>query len=104
MEHIFLTSSPIITLLLTFITVTLIVLGRRLELPQLPAISVFYGLGFLIYHTICINNKAITDTSQLHFSIAVDLVLLFLGFITYLWVDDIISKNKNIKSYSDVLS
>lgn len=104
MGSIFLTSAPLITLLFTMITVILIVLGRKLELPQLPIVIVIYSLIFLIYHTVCINTRALTNTSPLYLSIAVDLVMLFLGFITYLWIDDIVAKNKNIKSYSDFLS
>lgn len=103
MGNIFLSSAPIMTLMLTLITVILIVLGRKLELPWLPVIIVVYSLGLLIYHTVWIN-KAIVDTSPLYLSIAVDLVMLFLGFITYLWIDDIVAKNKHIKSYSDALS
>lgn len=104
MGNIFLSSAPIMTLLLTMITVILIVLGRKLELPQLPIMIVVYSLGLLVYHTVWINNKAIVDTSPLYLSVAVDLVMLFLGFITYLWIDDIVAKNKHIKSYSDALS
>lgn len=104
MGNIFLSSAPIMTLLLTMITVILIVLGRKLELPQLPIVIVVYSLGLLIYHTICVNDNAIVDTSPLYLSIAVDLIMLFLGFITYLWIDDIVAKNKHIKSYSDALS
>lgn len=104
MGGVFLTSSPIITLLITFITVVLIVLGRKLEVPQLPIVIVIYSLAFLIYHTICINTGVTVDHTSLYFSIAVDLVMLLLGFITYLWIDDIAAKNKNIKSYSDSLS
>lgn len=104
MEHVFLTSAPIITLLLTLITVILIVLGRKLELPQLPIAIVIYSLAFLVYHTICINGQEVANMPALYFSLTVDLVMLLLGFISYLWVDDIVSKSKNIKSYSDALS
>ena len=104
MENIFLTSAPIMALLLTMVTVILIVLGRKLEWPQLPIVIVVYSLGFLIYHTICINNQVLTNLSPLYFSVAIDLVILLLGFITYLWIDDIVAKNKHIKSYSDELS
>lgn len=104
MEHIFFTSNPIMILVLTIITVSLIILGRKLELPQLPGIAVIYGLGFLVYHTICLNKVVASDVSSFYFSIAVDLVMLFLGFITYLWIDDIVAKNKNVKSYGDPMS
>lgn len=103
MENVFFTSEPMILLLLTVITVALIVLGRKLELPQLPVVVVVYSLGFLIYHTVKLNFKP-EDVTPYYFSIAVDLIMLFLGFMTYLWIDDIVAKNKKLKSYGDVLS
>lgn len=103
MENMFFTSEPIMILMLTIITVALIILGRKLELPQLPVIVVVYGLGFLVYHTVSLNHATSANLSPYYFSIAVDLVMLFLGFITYLWIDDIVSKNKNLKSYGDPL-
>ncbi len=104
MENIFFTSEPIMILMLTIVTVALIILGRKLELPQLPVVVVLYGLGFLTYHTVSLNQASSIDLSPYYFSIAVDLVMLFLGFITYLWVDNIVAKNKNLKSYGDPLS
>ena len=101
MENVFFTSEPIIVLMLTLITVSLIILGRMLELPGLPVVPVIYGLGFLIYHTVCLNNMIISNVAPFYFSIAVDLVILFLGFITYLWIDNIAAKNKNLKSYGN---
>lgn len=103
MENVFLTSEPFMILMLTLITVALIVLGRKLELPQLPVIVVVYSLGFLIYHTMGVKN-ATQNLAQFYFSIAVDLVMLFLGFISYLWIDNIVAKNKHLKSYGDPLS
>lgn len=104
MENVFFTAEPIMILMLTIITIALITLGRKLELPQLPVIVVVYGLGFLIYHTVSLNKATTAVLSPYYFSIAVDLVMLFLGFITYLWVDNIVAKNKNLKSYGDPLS
>ena len=104
MEHVFLTSSPIMAILLTFITVVLIIVGRKLEVPYFPIVIVIYSLALLIYHTICINTMSLVSTSSIYFSIAIDLVMLLLGFITYLWIDDISAKSKNLKSYSDSLS
>ena len=103
MENVFFTSNPIILLILVVLTTILIALGRKLEMPQLPIISVVYSVGFLIYHTIVINS-ATHNISSYYLSIAVDLVLLLLGFITYLWIDNIVAKNKKLKSYGEPLS
>ena len=105
MEGIFFTSEPLILIMIALITILLIVLGRKLETPYLSIIVVIYGLGLLVYHTIRLNSAPMdTNLSPYYFSIAVDLVMLFLGFITYLWIDDMYAKNKNQKSYSDALS
>lgn len=104
MGNVFFTSEPIMILMLTFVTVALIFLGRKLELPQLPVIVVVYGLGFLVYHTVLLNGSITGSVSPYYFSIAVDLIMLFLGFITYLWVDNIVAKNKKLKSYGDPIS
>jgi len=103
MENVFFTSEPIMIIMLTIITTALIIVGRKLELPQLPIIVVVYSLGLLIYHTICINSNPV-NISPYYFSIAVDLVMLLIGFITYLWIDNIVAKDKNLKSYGDPLS
>lgn len=104
MENVFFTSEPIMVLMITIITVSLITLGRKLELPGLPVVVVLYGLGFLVYHTLLLNKAKGISLSPYYFSIAVDLVILLLGFITYLWVDNIVAKSKNLKSYGDPLS
>ena len=51
----------------------------------------------------CINMGVLSDTSPLYLSIAVDLVMLFLGFITYLWIDDIETKMGKKKSIDNSL-
>lgn len=104
MGDVFFTSEPVIVLMITLITVVLIILGRKWELPQLPIIVVVYGLALLVYHTVLLNSAGGVTLSPYYFSIAIDLVMLLLGFITYLWVDDIVAKNKQLKSYGDPLS
>ena len=78
-------------------------LGRKLEITAFPIIVTFYSLGLLVYHTIGVNSTQ-GDLSPYYFSIAVDLVMLFLGFMSYLWVDNIVAKTKDLKSYGDPLS
>ena len=105
MEGIFFTSEPLILIMIVLITILLIVLGRKLETPYLSITVVVYGLGLLVYHTVTLNGAPTnSNLSPFYFSITVDLVMLFLGFITYLWIDDMYAKNKNQKSYSDALS
>jgi len=103
-DNVFFTAEPLIALMFAIITMALIVIGRKLELPYLPVTVVAYGLGLLVYHTVVLNLAVTEDLTQYYFSVAIDLIILFLGFITYLWIDNIVAKSKNKKSYSDALS
>ena len=104
MNGMLLTSEPITLLIITAITVVLIVLGRKIESPIYPVLIVFYSLGFLIYHSIGLNRVDEMSTSPVYFSIAADMIILFLGFISYLWIDDIAAKKRNSKNYGEALS
>ena len=102
-KYVFFTSDPVMLLFLTLITALLIFLGRQLEKRIFPATIVVYSLGLLIYHTLELSNAG-NMLGEFYFSIAADVILLFLGFISYLWIDSIVAKNKGLKSYSDVLA
>ena len=104
MSEVFLTSEPINLLILTVITVLLIIAGRKTEKPVFPLFVVFCTVGLLVYHSVNLNKMDFTISSPIYFSIASDMILLFLGFISYLWVDDIAAKNRNLKTYGDSLS
>ena len=104
MSEVFLTSEPITLLILTAITVILIILGKKTENPIFPVLVVFGTIALLIYHSVNLNKMDFTISSPIYFSIASDMILLFLGFISYLWVDDIAAKNRNLKTYGDSLS
>lgn len=104
MENVFFTSEPIIALILTIITVSLITIGRTMQIPHMPLIAVVYSLILLIYHTVGVNNALEVTTTPYYFSITIDLIMLFLGFISYLWIDDMVAKLRNKKSYGDALS
>lgn len=104
MNGMLLTSEPITLLIVTLITVILILLGRKTESPIYPVLIVFYSIGFLIYHSVYLNKIDVIETSSIYFSIAADMIILFLGFISYLWVDDIAAKKRNKKNYSEALS
>ena len=103
MESVFLTSEPIIALIILAITVILILLGKQLENSYCSLVIIIYSIIFLVYHTIAIGNSIRGVNPQLYISTALDLLLLLLGFITYLWVDNIVAKKKNLKSYGDPL-
>ena len=96
-----------VILIITAITTLMIILGRKVEQPIIPGIATIGNLCFLIYHSIVLDNLNPIDnsliTNQYNY-LAVGFVLLLISFITFLWVDDIVAKKKNKKSYDDSLS
>ena len=104
MNEVFLTSEPITLLVLTIITVILIIVGRKTEKPVFPILIVIATIGLLIYHSVNLSGLDTITASPIYFSIAADMILLFLGYISYLWIDDMAAKNRNLKTYGDSLS
>ena len=100
------TASPIMIITYLGITALFIFIARKLERAW-PLISlIVLIIGLLVYHTITLEGMESSSLliSNMYHCIAVDLVLMLLIFISYLWVDDIIAKNKKLKSYDDSLS
>ena len=97
----------IVVLAVTTITVLLIILGRKLELSVLPGIATIENLVFLVYHSLKLDSIAdgnSLSTSMEYNYLLVGFALLLISFIAFLWVDDIVAKKKNKKSYDDSLS
>jgi DMSO/TMAO reductase YedYZ heme-binding membrane subunit len=93
-------------LVYVLVTAGIIYVGRKLE-QAWPIITLMvYVVGVLIYHTVLLDSLESGSEliSVVYHCIAFDLILLFLAFISYLWVDDIIAKKKQLKSYDDSLS
>lgn len=97
------TSNPLVILVYTIIISALIYVSRKTEKPYLPIVMMVYTIILLIIHsTMKTGTDALSKTKYV--SIAFDLIFLFLSFISYLWIDDINAKNKNLKSYDNSLS
>ena len=96
-----------VILIITALTTIMIILGRKIEQPIIPGIATIGNLAFLIYHSIILDNLPIFEkaliTAEYNY-LAVGFVLLLISFISFLWVDDIVAKKKNKKSYDDSLS
>ena len=103
MEIIFNTSNPVIIIFYTLLIAGIIFLSRKTENPIIPVFLIVYAVILLIFHsTISPVNEA--ETHSKYISIAIDLIFLFLSFISYLWIDDINAKKKNLKNYDNSLS
>ena len=97
----------IVVLAVTTITVLLIILGRKLGLSVVPGRATIENLVFLVYHSLKLDSIAdgnSLSTSMEYNYLLVGFALLLISFIAFLWVDDIVAKKKNKKSYDDSLS
>ena len=97
-------SDPYAILIALSITVLAIILGKEFKKSFIPAICLFIFLALIIMHifqlTVLIDEyyKAMVTKS-----LGVDAIMIFLSYISYLWVDDIEAKEKNKKSIDNSL-
>ena len=96
-----------IIIALTIISAAIVFVARKLEQPIIPGALTIVYLMFLIYHSVKLNSVALDKPELLnieYYYLAVGFALLLLSFISFLWIDDIVAKKKNKKSYDDSLS
>lgn len=96
-------TNPITLVLLLAATVLLIFLGKEIKKPYAPAIGLIFFLVLVLIHSVQfatipeLNYEE--NYSTLVRCISVDLIMIFVTFFGYLWVDDIACKfykKKNI--------
>lgn len=100
-------TNPLTLVLLLAATVLLIFLGKEIKKPVAPALAL---VGFLLLVLIHSVQFGIIPTvnydvyrSQLLGCITVDLIMIFVTFFGYLWVDDIACKFYKKKSLDNSL-
>lgn len=101
------TANPIIIIMYTCIAAGIIMLGKKTETPILPGCLILISIFLLVTHSVQLeglNSDEAISISTTYISLAYDFILLLLSFISYLWIDDIVAKKKNKKSYDDSLS
>ena len=100
------TSHPLMILIAVAVIALVIFISRKAEVAW-PIIVLMVAItGYLVYHSIRLDQleKGSKLISEAYHCIAWDLIYMLISFISYLWVDDIIAKKKNLKSYDDSLS
>ena len=98
------TTDPLTIILFLVATILLIFLGKEIKRPIAPAIALAIFLILLIIHAVQLNMPAYADYGVvIRSSIIFELVMVFVTFFSYLWVDDIASKAFNRKSYDNSL-
>ena len=86
------------------VTLLCIILGKEFKKSILPAIALFVFLVLLVMHTF--QSTILTDAaykSIVTVSMCVDACMIFLSYISYLWVDDIETREKHKKSIDNSL-
>lgn len=100
-------TNPLSVALLVIATALLIFLARELKKPYVAAIPLVFFLALVVLHSIQfanlpeINYEA--ERSIAVGSIAVDLIMVFVTFFGYLWIDDIACKFYKKKSIDNSL-
>jgi hypothetical protein len=106
MEVVFNTANEFTIIAYVLFTSLIIFISRKAEVAWPLIALMVYIVGLLVYHSITLEGleKGNELIYTLYHCIGIDLILILLSFISYLWVDDIIAKKKKLKSYDDSLS
>lgn len=100
-------TNPITLVLLLAATVLLIFLGKEIKKPLAPVLPLIFFLALVLIHSVQlfimpeINYEEIR--SILLGCITVDLIMIFITFFGYLWIDDIACKFYKKKSIDNSL-
>lgn len=105
--YIFDVTNPMTLVLLLAATVLLIFLGKEIKKPHAPAIALIFFLILVVIHSVQmtmipeVNHDEIRST--LLGCLSVDLIMIFITFFGYLWVDDIAARFYKKKSIDNSL-
>ncbi len=98
------TTQPLTVLLLLTATVLLIFLGKEIKKPFIPAIALTVFLLILLMHSVQLCMPSYEEYYvTIRYCIAFELVMVFITFFSYLWIDDVASKFYNKKSIDNSL-
>lgn len=99
-------ANPWILLVALFITICLVYIGKEAKNAYVPLMSLIVFLILLVMHGIqflILPAQYADMSSVLAKCLAVDFVLIFISYISYLWVDDVETKEKKKKSIDNSL-
>lgn len=97
-------TEPSAILIALLVTVLFIILGKEFKKSFLPAIALGLFLVLILVHAF--QSVILTDVYYKVMatkSLGVDAIMIFLAYVSYLWVDDIEAKEKNKKSIDNSL-
>lgn len=97
-------TNPLVLFVALLIYAFLMILGKEFKKSSLPATSLILFIVTLGIYAVQMFISKNAETNRLIATcIGYNTVLLFLSYISYLWVDDIESKAKNKKSIDNSL-
>ena len=100
-------TNPVTTILLVMATALLIFLGREVKKPYIAALPLVFFLVLVLIHSIQLANIPEVNyelqRSLVIGSIAVDLIMIFVTFFGYLWIDDLACRFYKKKSIDNSL-
>ncbi len=100
-------TNPVTLLLLLTATVLLIFLGKEIKKPIATALPLIFFLVLVLMHSVQLaiipELNYDENRSTLLGCITVDLIMILLSFVSYLWVDDIACKYYNKKNLDNSL-
>ncbi len=99
-------TNPTLTLLGVILFLLVLYLGRETKKAWIIGVMLFAFLGLLIGHTVEFTLFAKLDEEIYHAiltSATIDLIFIFLSFISYLWIDDVEAKLGKKKSIDNSL-
>jgi hypothetical protein len=97
-------SNPTAILIALLFTVLCIILGKEFKKSVIPAIALGVFLLLILMHLFqSFTVQSEIYKSMLTKSISIDAIMIFLSYISYMWVDDIEAKEKNKKSIDNSL-
>lgn len=105
--YIFDVTNPVTVALLTIATALLIFLGKEVKKPAVPAISLIFYLILVVIHSIQLATVPEFNSEEIRSllvgCLSYDLIMIFVSFFGYLWIDDISSKFYKKKSIDNSL-
>ncbi len=100
-------TDPLTIVLLLSATVLLIFLGKEIKKPLVPALPLIFFLILIMIHSLQLANLPKINNGEYYSTIlgcvTVDLVMIFITFFSYLWVDDIACRFYKKKSIDNSL-
>lgn len=100
-------TNPITLVLLLAATCLLIFLGKEIKKPHAPAIALVFFLVLVLVHSVQFANIPEINYEEVRSvllgCLTVDLIMVFITFFGYLWVDDVAAKFYKKKSIDNSL-